>query len=107
MSLTLAATFGYARLQHSSMLPAITAVLLPAAVALVATAALKLGQETFGQRVSIAIAALSLALGLLTQLNPALLLLGGGLAGLLILPVSPETSVAAETSSASSSGSNP
>jgi chromate transporter len=101
MSLTLAATFGYSRLQHSSILLAVTTVLLPAAVALVATAALKLGQEVSGQRASIAIAAVALALGLLTEPNPALLLLGGGLAGLLILPVSPETS------SVSISGSNP
>jgi chromate transporter len=90
LSLTLAATLGYARLQHSSILPAFIAILLPAAVALVATAALKLGHEVFGQRGPLAIALGALAVGLATDLNPALVLLGGGLVGLLVLRASPE-----------------
>jgi chromate transporter len=92
LSLTLAATFGYARLQHSAVLPALIAVLLPAAVALVTTAALKLGDEVFRQRIPLAIAVGSFALELATGLNPALVLLGGGLAGVLLLPVPVEPS---------------
>jgi chromate transporter len=92
ISLTLGATFAYGLLQHSPLLPAVTAVLLPAAVALVAAAALKLGKEVFGRKIPLVIAGASCALGLATEVNPALLLLGGGLAGVMMLRFSPETS---------------
>jgi chromate transporter len=92
VSLTLGATLAYTQLQGSPALPAFTALLLPAAVALVATAAFKLSQEVVTSTLPVLIAAGAFATGLATKVNPAFVLLGGGLAGLLFIRAEAEKS---------------
>jgi chromate transporter len=91
ISITLAATLGYAHLQGTPVLPAITAIMLPAAVALVASATVNLGRETFVNLGSSLIAVAALGVGIGLRLSPGWVLLGGGLAGLLLLPVNAAT----------------
>ena len=57
----------------------------PAAVALVAAAALKLGRDVVRTRIAGAIAVLAFAAALFTHANPALILLLGGTVGALLM----------------------
>jgi chromate transporter len=85
LTITIGAAFAYVSLGQGALIAAIGAVLAPAAIALVAAAALKLGRDVLHQRAALVIALAGFALALFAQMNPALVLLAGGAAGALSL----------------------
>jgi chromate transport protein ChrA len=58
---------------------------MPAALALIVVAALKLGKDVFRPSRELIVAGLAFALALFFHLNPALILLAGGVFGALVL----------------------
>lgn len=82
---TLALTLGYVYLREGRLLEWLPVTLMPAALALIAVAALRMAREVWRPGRPLALAAAAFAGAALLELNPALLLLAGGAAGALLL----------------------
>ena len=83
--LTVALTIAYYYLRTSRLFGLLPVTLMPAALALIVVAALKLGREVFRPSRELVIAGTAFACALFLQLNPAILLLAGGVLGALVL----------------------
>jgi chromate transport protein ChrA len=71
-------TVAYHYLRDSWLFDLLPVTIIPAALALIVVAALKLGQDVFRPSRELLIAGAAFALALFLQLNPALLLLADG-----------------------------
>jgi chromate transporter len=83
--LTIALTIAYHYLRNSRLFDLLPVTILPAALALIVVAALKLGKDVFRPSRELLIACAAFALALLLRLNPALILLVGGALGAFVL----------------------
>jgi chromate transporter len=83
--LTVALTIAYHYLRASRLFGLLPVTIMPAALALIVVAALKLGKDVFRPSLELVIAGVAFAFALFLQLNPALLLLAGGIIGALVL----------------------
>jgi len=83
--LTIALTIAYHYLRHSRLFDLLPVTIMPAALALIVIAALKLGKDVFRPSRELLIACAAFALALFLRLNPALILLVGGALGAFIL----------------------
>jgi chromate transporter len=80
-TLTVALTIGYHYLKSSPIFDLLPVTILPAALALIVVAALKLGKDVFRPSRELIVACAAFALALFLKLNPALLLVAGGIVG--------------------------
>jgi chromate transporter len=80
--LTLVLTLAFETLQGGVAVEMLSATVLPAALAFVVVAALRFGKDVYRLSPDLAIAASVWCASLVLDLHPAVLLLGGGLAGL-------------------------
>jgi chromate transporter len=76
--LTIALTIAYHYLRNSRLFDLLPVIVMPAALALIVVAALKLGKDVFRPSRELLIACAAFALALFLRLNPALILLAGG-----------------------------
>jgi chromate transporter len=83
--LTIALTIAYHFLRNSPLFDLLPVTILPAALALILAAALKLGKDVFRPSRELIIACAAFALALFFRFNPALILLVGGAFGALVL----------------------
>jgi chromate transporter len=83
--LTIALTIAYHYLRNSRVFDVLPVTIMPAALALIVVAALKLGKDVFRPSRELIIAGVAFALALFVRLNPALILLAGGALGAFIL----------------------
>ena len=83
--LTVALTIAYHYLRDSRLFQLLPVTIMPAALALIVVAALKLGKDVFRPSRELVLAGVAFALALFLRLNPALLLLAGGIIGALFL----------------------
>ena len=83
--LTVALTIAYRYLRDSRLFQLLPVTIMPAALALIVAAALKLGKDVFRPSRELVLAGAAFALALFLRLNPALLLLAGGVIGALFL----------------------
>jgi len=83
--LTIALTIAYHYLRNSRLFDLLPVTIMPAALALIAVAALKLGKDVFRPSRELIIAGVAFALALFLRLNPALILLAGGVLGAFVL----------------------
>jgi chromate transporter len=83
--LTIALTIAYHYLRNSRVFDLLPVTIMPAALALIVVAALKLGKDVFRPSRELVIAGVAFALALFLRLNPALILLAGGALGAFIL----------------------
>jgi chromate transporter len=83
--LTIALTVAYHYLRNSRVFDLLPVTIMPAALALIVVAALKLGKDVFRPSRELVIAGVAFALALFLRLNPALILLAGGVLGAFIL----------------------
>jgi chromate transporter len=83
--LTVALTIAYHYLRASRLFSLLPVTIMPAALALIVAAALKLGREVFRPSRELVIAGVAFACALFLQFNPAILLLAGGVLGALVL----------------------
>ena len=83
--LTIALTVAYHYLRNSRVFDLFPVTILPAALALIVVAALKLGKDVFRPSRELIIAGVAFVLALFLKLNPALILLAGGVLGAFIL----------------------
>jgi chromate transporter len=83
--LTVVLTIAYHYLRASRLFGLLPVTIMPAALALIVVAALKLGKDVFRPSRELVIAGTAFAFALFLQLNPALLLLAGGIIGALVL----------------------
>jgi chromate transporter len=83
--LTIVLTIAYHYLRDSRIFDLLPVTIMPAALALIVVAALKLGKEVFRPSRELVIAGVAFALALFLHLNPALLLLAGGVLGAFVL----------------------
>lgn len=79
--LTIALTIAYHYLRSSPLFDLLPITIMPAALALIAVAALKLGKDVFRPSRELIVAGVAFALALFLRLNPALILLAGGVLG--------------------------
>ena len=79
--LTIALTIAYHYLRSSRLFELLPITIMPAALALIAVAALKLGKDVFRPSRELIVAGVAFALALFLRLNPALILLAGGVLG--------------------------
>jgi chromate transporter len=79
--LTIALTIAYHYLRNSRVFDLLPVTIMPAALALIVVAALKLGKDVFRPSRELIIAGAAFALALFLRLNPALILLAGGALG--------------------------
>ena len=79
--LTIALTIAYHYLRSSRLFDLLPITIMPAALALIAVAALKLGQDVFRPSRELIVAGVAFALALFLRLNPALILVAGGVLG--------------------------
>jgi chromate transporter len=79
--LTVLLTIAYTLLAGSAAFRVLNVTLMPAALAVVIVASLRLGQEFFTPSVELALAVLAFAGVLFVGMNPSLLLIAGGLIG--------------------------
>ena len=79
--LTIALTIAYHYLRSSRLFDLLPITIMPAALALIAVAALKLGKDVFRPSRELIVAGVAFALALFLRLNPALILLAGGVLG--------------------------
>jgi chromate transporter len=82
--LTVALTIAFDRLAQGGVLETIRATLLPGALALIAVAALRLGRTAYQSPPDLGFAALGFAGTLLLGVNPGLLLIAAGIAGIFL-----------------------
>jgi chromate transporter len=83
--LTIALTIAYHFLRNSRVFDLFPITILPAALALIVVAALKLGKDIFRPSRELIIASVAFALALVLRVNPAIILLAGGAIGAFIL----------------------
>ena len=83
--LTIALTIAYHYLRNSRLFDLLPVTIMPAALALIVVAALKLGKDVFRPSLELIIAGVAFSLALFLRLNPALILLAGGALGALVL----------------------
>jgi len=83
--LTVVLTIAYRYLGDSRLFDLLPITIMPGALALIVVAALKLGKEVFRPSRELVIAVVAFALALFFRLNPALLLVAGGVLGALVL----------------------
>ena len=83
--LTLALTIVYTRLAASPILPVINLTLVPAALAIVVVSAYRLGQEYLRPSVELVLVAAAGVSVLVFGVNPALVLVAGGLLGVVAI----------------------
>jgi chromate transporter len=88
--LTIALTIAYHYLRDSRVFDLLPVTIMPAALALIVVAALKLGKDVFRPSREFVIAGVAFAVALFLHLNPALLLLAGGVIGAFVLKASDE-----------------
>lgn len=81
-ALTILLTAAYAYIETGPLLPIVEVSVLPAAVALIVVAALRLGRDVFTLSPALVLAAAAFAAAFIFKLNPALLLLLGGVVGI-------------------------
>jgi len=79
--LTIVLTIAYHHLKNSRLFDLLPVTIMPAALALIVVAALKLGKDVFRPSREFIVAGLAFALALFLGLNPALILLAGGILG--------------------------
>jgi chromate transporter len=79
--LTIALTIAYHFLRNSRLFDLLPVTIMPAALALIAVAALRLGKDVFRPSRELVVACAAFALALFLRLNPALILLAGGVLG--------------------------
>ncbi|HAF13378.1 MAG TPA: hypothetical protein DHU55_01760 [Blastocatellia bacterium] len=79
--LTIALTIAYHYLRNSRLFDLLPVTIMPAALALIVVAALKLGKDVFRPSRELILAGVAFALALFLRLNPALILLAGGVLG--------------------------
>lgn len=92
--LTVALTIFYANVTDSALMDVFAVTILPAALALIVVAALRLGKGIFARHRELALAVLAFLAAFLTGANAALLLVLGGVIGIFVLrptakPVAP------------------
>jgi chromate transporter len=92
--LTIALTIAYHYLRNSRLFDLLPVTIMPAALALIVVAALKLGKDVFRPSRELLIACAAFALALFLRLNPALILLVGGAFGAFVLQKDREETVA-------------
>jgi chromate transporter len=78
-------TIAYAYLAHGSVLDYINATLLPAALGIVVVSAVRLGKPLFRPSLDLVFIMLGCGAALMPGMNPALVILGGGIAGAFLL----------------------
>ena len=83
--LTVALTVAYHYLRNSRLFDLLPVTIMPAALALIAVAAFKLGKDVFRPSRELIIAGAAFALAFFLRLNPALILLAGGVLGAFVL----------------------
>jgi chromate transporter len=83
--LTIALTIAYHYLRNSRVFGLLPITIMPAALALIVVAALKLGKDVFRPSRELLIACTAFVLALFLRLNPAIILLAGGAVGAFIL----------------------
>jgi chromate transporter len=83
--LTIALTIAYHYLRNSRIFDLLPVTIMPAALALIVVAALKLGKDVFRPSRELIVAGVAFILALFLRLNPALILLAGGVIGAFIL----------------------
>src|SRR6266550_3821910 len=79
--LTIALTIAYHYLRNSRLFDLLPVTIMHAALALIVVAALKLGKDVFRPSRELIVAGVAFALALFLRLNPALILLAGGVLG--------------------------
>jgi len=79
--LTIALTIAYHYLRNSRLFDLLPVTIMPAALALIVVAALKLGKDVFRLSRELIFAGVAFALALFLRFNPALILLAGGVLG--------------------------
>lgn len=79
--LTVVLTIAYRYLRNSSLFDLLPVSIMPAALALIVVAALKLGKDVFRPSRELVFASVAFALALFLRLNPALILMAGGILG--------------------------
>jgi chromate transporter len=79
--LTIALTIAYHYLRNSRLFDLLPVTIMPAALALIIVAALKLGKDVFRPSRELIVAVVAFALAFFLRLNPALILLAGGVLG--------------------------
>ena len=97
--LTVALTIAYHYLRNTRLFDLLPVTIMPAALALIIVAALKLGKDVFRPSRELVIACSAFALALFLRLNPALILLVGGALGAFVLQKVEEESDAREKES--------
>lgn len=83
--LTIILTIAYGYLRSGALLDLLPVTILPAALAFIVVAALKLGRDVFRPSVELLLAAGAFACALFFHLNPSILLLAGGVIGIFAL----------------------
>jgi chromate transporter len=91
--LTIALTIAYHYLRNSRLFDLLPLTIMPAALALIVVAALKLGKDVFRPSREFLIAGAAFALALFLRFNPALILLAGGALGAFVFQKDREESV--------------
>jgi len=81
VSLTILLTALYAALRSSPLLPLLSRMLLPAALAFIVAAAFRFGREVFRPSLDLLLAAGALIAAVALPLHPCLILLAGGIIG--------------------------
>jgi chromate transporter len=84
--LTVGLTIAYAALTGSALLDVLPVTILPAALALIVVAAVRLGKNVFSRPRELVLAAAGFMLALFADANAALLLILGGVAGIFAVP---------------------
>jgi len=79
--LTIALTIAYHYLRNSRLFDLLPVTIMPAALALIAVAALKLGKDVFRPSRELIFAGVAFSFALFLRLNPAFILLAGGVLG--------------------------
>jgi chromate transporter len=88
-AITVLLTLLYDVFRTTDFLPWIEVSLLPAALALILAAAIKLGKDVFRPSAELALAAAAFAAAVFLDANPALVLIAGGVAGIAIFHLFP------------------
>ncbi|MDX6577597.1 MAG: chromate transporter [Blastocatellia bacterium] len=91
--LTIALTIAYHYLRNSRLFDLLPVTIMPAALALIVVAALKLGKDAFRPSREFLIAGAAFALALFLRFNPALILLAGGALGAFVFQKDREDTV--------------
>ncbi|HEX2980041.1 MAG TPA: chromate transporter [Anaerolineaceae bacterium] len=82
--ITIVLTMLYQVFENAHLLAWVNVSILPAALAMILAAAVKLGKDVFRPSVDFLLAAAAFAAVFFLKLNPALVLVAGGLAGMLL-----------------------